>query len=153
MPDPSTIILILLGAVVAGVLIFFDNAMDRILNPILRLVGLNSSMGPLACSASRMEGSLAVTIENQGPTQASIVSVVAIDPHGKKFYPVPFPSEQAAGSDPIERNEPELRKQLLSTKIQPGESQTVHLCHQELEGCDPGSLQVMDTHGKSWPVS
>ncbi len=45
--DPLTIIAIVAGIILAGVVSFIDDAFEKMLNPIFRLVGLKSSTGPL----------------------------------------------------------------------------------------------------------
>ena len=53
----------------------------------------------------------------------------------------------------MEKSEKEIRKALLSDKINTGASKTVYLSQEDLKGCHLDSLNVMDLHGKSWPVS
>ena len=45
--DPLTIIIIVAGLILSGVVTFIDDAFEKMLNPIFRLVGLKSSTGPL----------------------------------------------------------------------------------------------------------
>jgi hypothetical protein len=63
--DPITIIAIVAGLLIAGFLIFIENTFEKILNPILGLIGLNASAGPLVCHKKQKETHIEIVIDNQ----------------------------------------------------------------------------------------
>ena len=144
---------ILLGLLLAVGMFFVENALGRLLNPLLSLVGLNSSTGPLSCHATQKGKSIEIVIDNNGNTKAGIVAISVADSRGKTLYPIPFSSEGEAAGGTVEAIEKDIRRQLIAHKINPGTSKTVYLSQQEVEGCNLNSLQVMDIHGTSWSVS
>ena len=94
--DPITIIAIVIGLLIAGFLIFIENAFEKILNTILSLIGLNSSTGPLKVKISKRDQCLELAIENKGNTKARLADIEVIDGKGKKSFPLPFSNEEAA---------------------------------------------------------
>jgi hypothetical protein len=89
-------------------------------------------------------------IDNNGNTKTGIAAISVADSQGKTLYPIPFSSEGEAAGGTVEKD---IRSQLIAHKINPGTSKTVYLSQQEVESCNLDSLQVIDIHGKSWPVS
>jgi len=151
--DLFTILAIGLALLLVVGRIVFELSLDRLMNPVLGWFGLHSSTGPLVCHRTRNAASLGVSILNRGRTKAGIAAMSIASDQGETRYPIPFATEDEAADGAPERSHEELRRRLVSYKIDPGESRTVHLSLQELAGCDLDSLRVMDTHGKSWPVS
>ena len=92
-------------------------------------------------------------IDNNGNTKTGIAAISVADSQGKTLYPIPFSSEGEAAGGTFEAIEKDIRSQLIAHKINPGTSKTVYLSQQEVESCNLDSLQVIDIHGKSWPVS
>jgi len=82
--DPITIIAIVTGLLIAGFLIFIENALEKILDPILGLIGLNSSTGPLELKIRKREQCFELVIENKGNTKARLATIQVIDDEGKK---------------------------------------------------------------------
>jgi len=146
---PITIALFLL---IAGAFIFADQAFERLLRPMFRRVGLSTSAGPLVCRGALRGEGFELEIDNQGKAKVSIAAVSITGAQGETVYPVPFVTEQDAAARGAEKSEGELRRRLAADKIGPGESRTIYLSPQELEGCDLESLRVMDAHGGSWPA-
>jgi hypothetical protein len=132
--DPITIIAIIIGLLLAAAFTFIEDAFNKMLNPIFRLVGLKSSTGPLDIIAKHNPQFIEVTIIN----------------NGKKEFPVPCTSEIEAKEWAAEKKEKELRKHFLSEKIDPGSQKKVYLNSAKLDGCDLKSLSVLDMDGKYW---
>ena len=84
--DPLTIIAIVLGLGIVTVLMFFDEALDRLLNPVLSVFGLGTSIGPLSVSLVRDDSFLEMTILNNGKTKAVIAGLEIRDSQGKRFF-------------------------------------------------------------------
>lgn len=151
--DPITIIAIVAGLLIAGFLIFIENTFEKILNPILGLIGLNASTGPLVCHRKQKETHIEIVIENQGKAKANLATLSITNDQGKKIYPVPFSNEEDAVNGIGEKSEKDIRKHLSSDKVNPGGNKIAYISLQELHGCNFQSLSVMDIHGKSWPVT
>ena len=64
--DLITIIAIIIGLLLAAAFTFIEDAFDKMLNPIFRLVGLKSSTGPLDIIAKHNPQFIEVTIINNG---------------------------------------------------------------------------------------
>ena len=45
--DPITVVAIIAGVIIAGIFSLIEDAFEKLLNPILRLIGLQSSSGPI----------------------------------------------------------------------------------------------------------
>ena len=107
--DPITIIAIVAGLLIAGFLIFIENALEKILNPILGLIGLNSSTGPLELKIRKREQCFELVIENKGNTKARLAAIQVIDGEGKKSFPLPYPTEDESTHNASEKRMKELR--------------------------------------------
>lgn len=151
--DPLTIIAIVLGLGIVTVLMFFDEALDRLLNPLLSVFGLGTSIGPISVSLVRNDSFLEMTILNNGKTKAVIAGLEIRDSQGKRFFPTPYLSKEDLPDRIEESRQKELRKKLALKKIQPSESLIVYLNAEELSEFDLNTLGVLDVHGKSWAVS
>ena len=116
--DPLTIIAIVLGLGIVTVLMFFDEALDRLLNPLLNLFGLGTSNGPLLVSLARYDSFLEMTILNNGKTKAVIAGLEIRDSQGKRFFPTPYFSKEDLPDRVLESRQKELRKKLALKKIQ-----------------------------------
>ena len=64
--DPITIIAIIAGLIVAGIFSFIDDAFEKLLNPIFRLFGLQSSTGPIDITVVKKDKFIALTLANNG---------------------------------------------------------------------------------------
>ena len=91
--DPLTIIVIVAGLILAGVVTFIDDAFEKMLNPIFRLVGLKSSTGPLDIIAKNNDQFIEVTITNNGKGKAMLAAIQVLGKSGQKKYPLPCTSE------------------------------------------------------------
>ena len=151
--DPITIIAIVAGLLIAGFLIFIENALEKILNPILGLIGLNSSTGPLELKIRKREQSFELVIENKGNTKARLAAIQVIDGEGKKSFPLPYPTEDESTHNASEKRMKELRIQFSSEKINQGDRKSVYLNPTELAGCSLDCVNVLDIHGKYWAAT
>ena len=151
--DPITIIAIVAGLLIAGFLIFIENALEKILNPILGLIGLNSSTGPLELKIRKREQSFELVIENKGNTKARLAAIQVIDGEGKKSFPLPYPTEDESTHNTSEKRMKELRIQFSSEKINQGDRKSVYLNPTELAGCSLDCVNVLDIHGKYWAAT
>lgn len=149
--DPITIIIIVAGLLFAGVAYFIEDAFDKMLNPIFRLVGLKSSTGPLEIIAEHNDQFIELTIINNGKGKAMLAAVQVVGENGKKEFPVPCTSKIEAKEEVAE--EKEVRKHFLSEKIDQGSQKKVYLNSAKLDGCDLKSLSVLDMDGKHWSVT
>ena len=151
--DPITIIAIVAGLLIAGFLIFIENALEKILNPILGLIGLNSSTGPLELKIRKREQCFELVIENKGNTKARLAAIQVIDGEGKKSFPLPYPTEDESTQNASEKRMKELRIQFSSEKINQGDRKSVYLNPTGLAGCSLDSVNVLDIHGKYWAAT
>ena len=151
--DPITIIAILTGLLIAGFLIFIENAFEKILNPILSLIGLNSSTGPLEVKISKRDQCLELAIENKRNTKARLAAIEVIDGEGKKSFPLPYPTEGEVTQNTSEKRVKELRIRFSSEKINQGDRKYVYLNPNEFAGCSLESVSVLDIHGKYWAAT
>ena len=151
--DPLTIIAIVAGIILAGVVSFIDDAFEKMLNPIFRLVGLKSSTGPLDIIAKNNDRFIELTITNNGKGKAMLAAIQVLGKNGQKKYPLPCTSEIEAKGEFAEKKEKELRKYFLSEKINPGSQKIVYLNSAKLDGCNLNSLSVLDMDAKHWSVT
>jgi hypothetical protein len=151
--DPITIIAILTGLLIAGFLIFIENAFEKILNPILSLIGLNSSTGPLEVKISKRDQCLELAIENKRNTKARLAAIEVIDGEGKKSFPLPYPTEDESAQNANEKRVKEPRIQFSSEMINQGDRKYVYLNPNEFAGCSLESVSVLDIHGKYWAAT
>jgi len=151
--DLITIVTIVTGLLIAGFLIFIENALEKILNPILGLIGLNSSTGPLELKIRKREQSFELVIENKGNTKARLAAIQVIDGEGKKSFPLPYPTEDESTHNTSEKRMKELRIQFSSEKINQGDRKSVYLNPTELAGCSLDCVNVLDIHGKYWAAT
>jgi len=151
--DPITIIIIVAGLLFAGVAYFIEDAFDKMLNPIFRLVGLQSSTGPLEIIAEHNDQFIELTIINNGKGKAMLAAVQVVGENGKKEFPVPCTSKIEAKEEVAEKKEKEVRKHFLSEKIDQGSQKKFYLNSAKLDGCDLKSLSVLDMDGKHWSVT
>ena len=150
--DPITIIAIVAGLILAGIFSFIDDAFEKLLNPIFRLIGLQSSTGPIHLTLIKKDKFLAVTLVNNGKGKAKIAAIQVTDEKGKKVFPIPYLFESEIGEEMEETKAKEFRKQLLSLKIEQGTEKTIFLNPTELDGIDLSTLEVLDFNGKFWQV-
>ena len=150
--DPITIIAIVAGLILAGIFSFIDDAFEKLLNPIFRLIGLQSSTGPIHLTLIKKDKFLAVTLVNNGKGKAKIAAIQVTDEKGKKVFPIPYLFESEIGEEMEETKAKEFRKQLLSLKIEQGTEKTIFLNPTELDGIDLSTLGVLDFNGKFWQV-
>ena len=151
--DPLTIIAIVAGLILAGVVTFIDDAFEKMLNPIFRLVGLKSSTGPLGIIAKNHDQFIELIITNNGKGKAMLAAIQVLGKNGQKKYPLPCTSEIEAKGEFAEKKEKELRKYFLSEKINPGSQKIVYLNSAKLDGCNLNSLSVLDMDAKHWSVT
>ena len=150
--DVVTIIAIIIGLLFAGLLFFFEEAFEKMLNPLFRLVGLNSSCGPLEIRAKKKNTSLELVMQNLGKSNAQFVAVQVKNTQGMTLYPVPFSSLEESIQELRENKITDLRKRFVKEKLAPNSSKTIHLKQSELVDCSLDSLELLDVHGKHWSV-
>ena len=150
--DPITIIAIAAGLILAGIFSFIDDAFEKLLNPIFRLFGLQSSTGPIDITVIKKDKFIAVTLVNNGKGKAKMAVIQVTDEKGKKVFPIPYLFESEAGEEMRETKAEEYRKKFLSVKIEQGAEKTVFLNPTELEGCDLNTLEIIDFNGEIWQV-
>lgn len=150
--DPITIIAIIVGLIVAAIFSFIDDAFEKLLNPIFRLFGLQSSTGPIDITVVKKDKFIALTLANNGRGKAKMVAIQVTDEKGKKIFPIPYLHESEVGEQTGEKKAKEFRKQLLSLKIEQGTEKTIFLNPTELEGCDLNTLETIDMNGGIWQV-
>ena len=85
--DPITIIAIIVGLILAAIFSFIDDAFEKLLNPIFRLVGLQSSTGPIDITVVKKDKFIALTLANNGRGKAKMVAIQVTDEKGKKSFP------------------------------------------------------------------
>ena len=150
--DPITIIAIAAGLILAGIFSFIDDAFEKLLNPIFRLIGLQSSTGPIHLTLIKKDKFIAVTLVNNGRGKAKMAAIQVTNEKGKKVFPIPYLFESEIGEEMEETKAKEFRKQLLSLKIEQGTEKTIFLNPTELDGIDLSTLGVLDFNGKFWQV-
>ena len=151
--EPITIIAIILGLVLAGIFSFIDDAFEKMLNPIFRLFGLQSSSGPIDITLKQKNKCIELTIANNGKGQAKMVAIQVTDRNGKKSFPIPFISADDVGGEMSKKKAKEYRRLFSSNKIEQGAEKKIFLDPNELNGCDLSTLQVMDMDGETWQTS
>jgi len=151
--DLLNIIGIVAGLLIAAVLIFLDDAFEKMLNPIFRLIGLKSSTGPLNIIAKHNDQFIELTIINNGKGKAKLAAIQVLRDNGKKEFPVPCSSESEAIEEVAEKKEKALRKHFLAEKINPGSQKKVYLNSTKLNGHDLNSLSVLDMDGTYWTIT
>ena len=151
--DLLNIIGIVAGLLIAAVLIFLDDAFEKMLNPIFRLIGLKSSTGPLNIIAKHNDQFIELTIINNGKGKAKLAAIQVLRDNGKKEFPVPCSSESEAIEEVAEKKVKALRKHFLAEKINPGSQKKVYLNSAKLDGHDLNSLSVLDMDGTYWTIT
>ncbi len=151
--DPITVIVIVAVLLFVGVAYFIEDAFDRMLNPIFRLIGLQSSSGPIDITLKQKDKSIELVITNNGKGKAKMAAIKIIDGDGKISFPIPFISEDDVGGETSEKKAKEYRNLFFSNKIEEGADKKIFLDPNELDGCDLSTLQVMDIDGNFWQVS
>jgi hypothetical protein len=150
--DPITIVAIIIGLLLAAAFTFIEDAFEKMLNPVFRLFGLQSSTGPLDIIAKYNAQFIELTIINNGKGKAMLAAIQVVGENGKKEFPVPYTSEIEAKEVVAEKKEKVLRKHFISEKINPGSQKKVYLDSAKLDRCDLKSLSVLDMDGKFWTV-
>ena len=155
--DIATYIGIAVGLVLALLFWKVDDFLDRVLgwllNPIFSLIGLDSAGGPFASQVRELDGCIELVIQKEGSGKAAPVAIVVTGSGNQKTYPVPYFSEAEAKQGVSEKNQKELRKQLITQKISQGEKIPVFISKSEMSGASLSSIAVMDKKGKSWPAT
>lgn len=150
--DPITVVAIIAGVIIAGIFSLIEDAFEKLLNPIFRLIGLQSSSGPIDITVIKKDKFIALALKNNGKGKAKMVAIQVTDEKGKKVFPIPYLHESEVGEEMEEKKAKEFRKRLLSIKIEQGAEKTLFLNPTELEGNDLGKLGLLDSNGKFWQV-
>jgi len=150
--DPITVVAVIAGLITVGIFLSIEDAFEKLLNPILRLIGLQSSSGPIDITVIKKDKFIALTLKNNGKGKAKMVAIQVTDEKGKKVFPIPYLHESEVGEEMEEKKAKEFRKRLLSIKIEQGAEKTLFLNPTELEGNDLGKLGLLDSNGKFWQV-
>jgi hypothetical protein len=149
--EPITIIAIIAGLILAGIISFIDDAFEKMLNPIFRLIGLQSSSGPILLHLNHRDGIMELSLTNQGKGKAKMAAIQVVDENRKKIFPTPYFSTDEIGHETNEEKEKKCRKLFLTQKIKQGETKKIFLNPSELETCDLNSLGAIDIDGNFWP--
>ena len=151
--DPITIIVIVAGLLFAGVAYYIEDAFDKMLNPIFRFIGLQSSSGPIDITLKQKDKNIELIITNNGKGKAKMAGIQVIDGNRKKSFPIPFISEDDVGGETSEKKAKEYRRLFFSNKIKQGADKKVFLDPNELDGSDLSTLRLIDVDGNFWQVS
>jgi hypothetical protein len=151
--DPITIIAIIIGLLLAAAFTFIEDAFNKMLSPIFRLIGLQSSSGPMDITLKQKDKSIELHIANNGKGKAKMAAIQIIDRDGKKSFPIPFAFEADVGEEISEKKTKEYRKLFFSNKIEQGGELTIFLNPNELEECNLSTLGVLDIDGKFWQAT
>lgn len=84
--EPITIIAIIAGLILAGIISFIDDAFEKMLNPIFRLIGLQSSSGPILLHLNHRDGIMELSLTNQGKGKAKMAAIQVVDENRKKSF-------------------------------------------------------------------
>ena len=125
--DPITVIAIIVGLVLAGIFSLIDDAFEKVLNPIFRLFGLQSSSGPIDITLNQKNKSIELIIANNGKGKAKMAGIQIIDGNGKKSFPIPFISEDDVVGEMSEKKAKECRRLFYSDKIEQGAEKKIFL--------------------------
>ena len=147
-----TVVAVIAGLITVGIFLSIEDAFEKLLNPIFRLIGLQSSTGPIDITVIKKDKYIALTLKNNGKGKAKVVAIHVTDEKGKKVFPIPYLHECEIGEGMEEKKAKEFRQRLLSIKIEQGAEKTVFLNPTELEGNDLGTLGLLDPNGKFWQV-
>lgn len=150
--DTITVVAIIAGLILPGIFSYTEDAFEKLLNPIFRLIGIQSSTGPINITVIKKDKFIALTLKNNGKGKAKMVAILVTDEKGKKVFPIPYLHESQVGEEMEEKKAKEFRKRLLSIKIEQGAEKTVFLNPTELGGNDLGTLGLLDPNGKFWQV-
>ena len=150
--EPLTITGAVLGLLVACFFIFAEKTLDKILNPLLNLIGLNSSCGPLEIRAEKKDASIILVIENLGKSNARLASMQGKSANGKAFHPIPYTTLDDSNQDLGGKKMSDLRKKFIKEKITPKSSKTIYLKQSECADCSLDQLELLDAFGGKWPV-
>ena len=115
--DPITVIAIIVGLVLAGIFSLIDDAFEKVLNPIFRLFGLQSSSGPIDITLNQKNKSIELIIANNGKGKAKMAGIQIIDGNGKKSFPIPFISEDDVVGEMSEKKAKECRSYSTLTRL------------------------------------
>ena len=150
--DTITVVAITAGLILPGIFSYTEGAFEKLLNPIFRLIGIQSSTGPINITVIKKDKFIALTLKNNGKDKAKMVAILVTDEKGKKVFPIPYLHESQVGEEMEEKKAKGFRKRLLSIKIEQGTEKTLFLNPTELEGNDLGKLGLLDSNGKFWQV-
>ena len=125
--DTITVVAIIAGLILAGIFSYIEDAFEKLLNPIFRLIGIQSSAGPINISVIKKDKFIALTLKNNGKGKARMVAILVNDEKGKKVFPIPYLIESEAVEKMGETKAKEYRKKFLSVKIEQGAEKTVFL--------------------------
>lgn len=151
--DPITIIAIIIGLLLAAAFTFIEDAFDKMLNPIFRLIGLQSSSGPIDITLKQKDKNIELVIANNAKGKTKMAAIQIIDRNGKKSFPIPFMFEDDVGEEISEKKAKEYRRLFFSNKIEQGADKKIFLDPNELDGCDLSTLRLIDIDGNFWQVS
>ena len=82
---------------------FIDDAFEKMLNPIFRLLGLQSSSGPIDITLNQKNKSIELIIANNGKGKAKMAGIQVIDGNGKKSFPIPLSRTPSTSADPFSK--------------------------------------------------
>ena len=84
--DPITIVAIIIGLLLAAAFTFIEDAFEKMLNPVFRLFGLQSSTGPLDIIAKYNDQFIELTIINNGKGKAKLAAIQVLRDNGRKSF-------------------------------------------------------------------
>ena len=101
--DTITVVAITAGLILPGIFSYTEGAFEKLLNPILRLIGLQSSSGPIDITVIKKDKFIALTLKNNGKGKAKMVAILVTDEKGKKVFPIPYLHESEVGEEMEEK--------------------------------------------------
>ena len=101
--DPITVVAIIAGVIIAGIFSLIEDAFEKLLNPIFRLIGLQSSSGPIDITVIKKDKFIALALKNNGKGKAKMVAIQVTDEKGKKVFPIPYLHEREVGEEMVEK--------------------------------------------------
>ena len=82
--DTITIVAIIAGLILAGIFSYVEDAFEKLLNPIFRLIGIQSSTGPINITVIKKDKFIALTLANNG-REAKMAAIQVTDEKEKSL--------------------------------------------------------------------
>jgi len=147
--DLITIIIVALGIGLALVYTLVDDAFEKLVDWLFRVLGLRSGTGPLAIKVTTESDRIVLALENQGKHKIMLTCVEGCDGNMKRIFPMPYLNGDDINDPSIEEM---ARKKFFKISISQGQFISLILNKSELVSLDCQTLAILDTEGKTWPV-